>query len=180
MAYQSTTADKMIPGNSFNARQRVNDTAKCMTYTGRLVIAISKECIIEGAGLYRTRLAPIIHKSSGFVRQEAIEIHHRQNWFKRCGVTLFDNALGLGIAMLAARIVQDQVEVEHFSNLWGLLATRPVVSESTYELINFGVEFVIALIVFTLTEHYLEEFRARKKPADTADSEIPEIEITGN
>ena len=72
------------------------------------------------------------------------------------------------MAMLSSKIVQEHVEVEQFSNLWGLLATRPVVSESTYEIINFTVEFFIALIVFTLTEHFLSEYRQRKntdKPA---------------
>ncbi len=67
------------------------------------------------------------------------------------------------MAMLTGKIVQSYVEVEQFSNLWGLIATRPVVSESTYEVLSFTVEFFIALLVFTLTEHYLSEYRKRKK-----------------
>ncbi len=72
------------------------------------------------------------------------------------------------MAMLAARIVQNFVEVSEFSNLWGLLASRPVVTETTYEVLNFGVEFIIALITFTLTEHYISEYR--KNSSEAAES----------
>ena len=61
----------------------------------------------------------------------------------------------------------NKVEVQEFGNLWGLLATRPVVSESTYEILSFTAEFFIALIVFTLTEHFLDEYRQRKKAKET-------------
>lgn len=119
--------------------------------------------IFTGIRICRRWLVPYSRKASGIAREEFIKIHRKQNWFKRCSVTLFDNATGLGIAMLAAKLIEDQVEVQQFSNLWGLLATRPVVSESTFEIISFMVEFVIALVVFTLVEHYQEEFRERKK-----------------
>ena len=46
--------------------------------------------------------------------------------------------------------------------LWCLLATRPVVSEATYEVLSFAVEFFVALLAFTLTEHYQQEYRQRK------------------
>lgn len=145
-----------------------------------LLSALLKEFGIYAIRLHGKWLAPYINKSSRCVRREITKIHNKQNWFKRCGITLFDNAIGLGIAMLAARVVEDLVEVEQFSNLWGLLATRPVVSEGTYEVMSFTVEFVIALIVFTLTEHYLDEFRERRKRKQPEDHEIPEIEMTGN
>jgi len=70
------------------------------------------------------------------------------------------------MAILASKIVQNHVEVQEFSNLWGLLATRPIVSESTYEILSFAVEFFVALIVFTLTKHYLEEYRQRKNTTE--------------
>jgi hypothetical protein len=116
-----------------------------------------------GLRLNKERLIPIVYRSSRFIRGELKKVHHRENWFKRCGTTLIDNAAGLGMAMLAGKIVQNTVEVKQFSNLWGLLATRPVVSESTFEILSFGVEFFIALIVFTLTEHFIAEYRQRKK-----------------
>ena len=71
------------------------------------------------------------------------------------------------MAMLASKIVQNQVEVREFGNLWGIFATRPVVSESAYEVLSFTAEFFIALIVFTLTEHFLDEYRQRKKTTET-------------
>ena len=122
----------------------------------------SKKYISTGIRTCREKLAPGMQKGSSFIGHEIKKIHGKQNWFKRCGITMIDNAAGLGMAMLAGKIVQSHVEVQQFSNLWGLLATRPVVSESTYEILNFAAEFFIALIVFTLTEHYLDEYRKKK------------------
>ena len=70
------------------------------------------------------------------------------------------------MAMITAKIVQNYVEVKEFSNLWGLLAAHQVVSKKTYEILSFVVEFFVALIVFTLTEHYLEEYRQRKNTTE--------------
>ena len=43
-------------------------------------------------------------------------------------------------------------------------------NDTNYEILNFAIEFFVALIVFTLTEHYLDEYRQRKNtteiPAD--------------
>jgi hypothetical protein len=75
---------------------------------------------------------------------------------------MLDNSAGLGMAMFSTKIIENFVEVEGFGNLWGLLATRPVVSEATYEVLSFAVEFFVALLAFTLTEHYQEEFRQRR------------------
>ena len=88
------------------------------------------------------------------------------------------------MAMLAAKIVQNTVEVKQFSNLWGLLADRPLVSQSTYEVLSFSAEFVISLIVFTVTEHFIAEYRQRKRNktphenngANTVDSEDAALE----
>lgn len=134
------------------------------------VFTRSRQCIVSGINIYRQKLAPYIHKGSCYLANEIVKIHSKQNWFKRCSITLFDNAAGLAMAMLAGNIVQNSFEVEQFSNLWGLLATRPVVSETTYEVLSFAVEFLIALIVFTLTEHYIEEYRRRKKPTEISEN----------
>lgn len=136
---------------------------RCKQVIVMLIIPQSKKYMVLGVKIYRNQLAPHIHRSSSCLGQEIIKIHKKQNWFKRCSSTVIDNAAGLGMAMLTGKIVQSHVEVEQFSNLWGLLATRPLVSESTYEVLSFAVEFFIALIVFTLTEHYLSEYRKRKK-----------------
>ena len=129
----------------------------------KVILPQSRECIILGAKVYKERVAPCIHKSSIHLSNEVAKIHKKQNWFKRCCGTIIDNAAGLGMAMMAGRIVQNQVEIQEFGNLWGLLATRPVVSEATYEVLSFAAEFFIALIVFTLTEHFLDEYRQRKQ-----------------
>ena len=138
-------------------------TDKCR----QVIIPQSKKYIKLSINIYKEKLAPHIHKNSSCIRDEIVKIHKKQNWFKRCSSTLIDNAAGLGMAMLAGKLVQNQFEVEEFSNLWGLLATRPVVNESTYEILSFSAEFFIALIVFTLTEHFLDEYQQRKKTTET-------------
>ena len=142
---------------------------KCKQVIVKLIIPQSKKSVILGINIYKERLAPLIHKSSSCISHEILKIHNRQNWFKRCGSTVLDNAAGLAMAMLAGKIVQNQVEVRQFGNLWGLLASRPLVSESTYEILSFTAEFFIALIVFTLTEHYIEEYRKKKKATEVSE-----------
>lgn len=141
---------------------------RCRQIIAEQFLPRTKQCIKLGATTCRKRLLPGIKTGSSLIGHEIKKIHGKQNWFKRCGITMIDNAAGLGMAMLAGKIVQSHVEVQQFSNLWGLLATRPVVSESTYEILNFAAEFFIALLVFTLTEHYLDEYRKRRKTAGTA------------
>ena len=141
---------------------------KCRKVVIELLIPQTAKCFIFGVGIYKEKLVPHFNKSSSRIRDELVKIHNKQNWFKRCSGTLIDNAIGLGMAMLAGKIVQSNVEVQGFSNLWGLLATRPVVSESTYEVLSFSVEFMIALIVFTLTEHFLDEYRQRNNAVEPA------------
>ena len=123
----------------------------------------TKQYLKFGATCCREKLLPGIKTGSFFIGKEVKKIHGKQNWFKRCGTTIIDNAAGLGMAMLAGKIVESQFETQQFSNLWGLLATRPVISENTYMVLSFSTEFIIALIVFTLTEHYLDEYRDRKR-----------------
>ena len=164
---QDVTADQN-PGYVLIAKNLCcRSTGKCRQLIVKLIIPQSKKCIILGLKIYEEKLAPHIHKSSSCISDEIVKIHKKQNWFKRCGSTVIDNAAGLGMAMLAGKIVQNQVEVQEFGNLWGLLATRPVVSESAYEILSFTAEFFIALIVFTLTEHFLDEYRQRKKATKT-------------
>ena len=139
---------------------------KCKQVIVKLVIPRSKKCVLLGIKIFKDKLVPCINKSSSCICREIVKIHSRQNWFKRCGITMLDNAAGLGMAMLTGKIVQNYVEVQQFSNLWGLLATRPVVNETTYEVLSFAVEFFIALTAFTLTEHYLTEYRQKKNTAE--------------
>lgn len=112
------------------------------------------------------RAAPLLYKSSYILREQAMKIHQRGNWRKRCSKTLFSNSVSLAMGMLAAHIVENSVEISQFSNLWGLLASKPTVSESTYQVINFFVKFGITVLVFTLTEHFISEYRQRKSATE--------------
>ena len=105
---------------------------------------------------------PRLCRCLSFTGCELRKIHKKENWFKRGSTTLTDNGLGLAMAMLSAEVVESYVEVESFSNLWGLFSSRYVVSEGAYEALLFGAEFVVALIVFTLTDHFYGEYKQRK------------------
>ncbi len=137
------------------------------------VIPLSVKCTALGKSFCMNKLVPCLYTGSRLVKHEFIRINEKQSWFQRCGATMAGNGIGLGMAMLSTRIVEHFVEVSDISNLWGLLASRPVVSETTYEVFNFAVEFVIALIVFTFTEHFYEEFRQNRQA-------IPDTDMPGN
>lgn len=139
-----------------------NNVSRCRLLLVTKVIPQSKKYTVLGIKIYCEKLAPHINKGSARIGHELLKIHNKQNWFKRFGFTMLDNSAGLGMAMISTKIVQNFVEVEGFGNLWGLLATRPVVSEATYEVLSFAVEFFVALLAFTLTEHYQQEYRQRK------------------
>lgn len=127
------------------------------------IIPQSKKYTILGVKICNEKLLPNFHKGSKVVGHEILKIHKKQNWAKRFTVTMLDNSAGLSMAMISARLVEEVVEVGEFSNLWGLLATHPVVSETTYEVLSFIVEFFVALLAFTLTEYYRDEYRESKK-----------------
>ncbi|MDX9741836.1 MAG: hypothetical protein RBT81_11755 [Gammaproteobacteria bacterium] len=77
-----------------------------------------------------------------------IAFYRRHAWLQHCGSTLHKKAIGLGIAMLSARLVGNMVETRQVSNLWGLLASRPLVSDTTFSILVFAVEYAVALLVF--------------------------------
>lgn len=138
------------------------------------IIPHLKKCCNASIQFNKDITVPLVRKSSLIIGTELKKIHHNENWIKRCGTTLIDNAAGLGMAMLAAKIVENMVEVKQFGNLWGLLSTRPVVSANTFEILNFSVEFIIALITFTVTEHYIGEYRQRKNPDTSSKTMLSE------
>jgi hypothetical protein len=139
-----------------------SSACRCQQLLVTKIIPQSKRYTALGIKIYHEKLAPNINKGSTKVGHELLKIHKKQNWFKRFGFTMLDNSAGLGMAMFSTKIIENFVEVESFGNLWGLLATHPVVSEATYEILSFAVEFFVALLAFTLTEHYQEEYRHRK------------------
>jgi len=109
--------------------------------------------------LFKTRLVPVASRLSRPIKNELVKIHQKRNLLNKFRVTLLHKALGLYLAMLSAEVVGTFFEVRSFNNLWGLFPQRQLVSDTTFSMISFGVEFVVALTVFTLTEHYLGEFR---------------------
>lgn len=126
------------------------------------ILPWSAKCVAKSKSFCINKLVPCLYTGTRLVKHEFIRIHEKQNWFQRCGATFTGNAIGLSMAMLSTKIVEHFVEVREMSNLWGLLASRPVVSETTYEVFSFTVEFIIALIVFTLTEHFYEELMQKR------------------
>ena len=160
---KETKSEQVRRGVLFIKAISLNSTIKCQQLFSTQIIPKSKKYSILGVKIYSEKLAPNIYKSSKLVGQELLKIHKSQNWLKRFSTTMLDNSAGLGMAMISAKLVEKVVEVREFGNLWGLLATRPVVSETTYEVLSFIVEFFVALLAFTLTEHYRDEYRERKK-----------------
>lgn len=140
----------------------VNSVVKSKQLIVTRFIPLSKKYTEVGVKVCNEKIAPTAIKSAEKISAELLKIHSKQNWVKRFSVTMIDNSAGLGMAMVSAKLVESLVEVREFGNLWGLLATRPVVSETTYEILSFAIEFFVALIAFTLTEHYQEEFRQRR------------------
>jgi len=125
-----------------------------------------KEWLWAVYSLMRRRVLPAVGSGSRRVKGELARIHNQQDWFQRCSTTLAGNAAGLAMAMLSTRLVASMVETREASNLWGVLADHPVVSESTYQVLSFGVEYLLGLIVFTLTEFYIAEYKRKQVKDD--------------
>ncbi len=115
----------------------------------------------------RQRLLPAVGRGSVRLKGELVKIHREQNWMQRCSATFTGNAAGLGMAMLSTRVVESMVETRELSNMWGLFADRPVVSETTFEILSFTVEFLLALIVFTITEYYVVQYQRKREAAQS-------------
>ncbi|MDH5766782.1 MAG: hypothetical protein OEZ38_12275 [Gammaproteobacteria bacterium] len=142
-------------------------TLKSCSFINSQVIPKTRQGLILSGSFCKHKVLPVTQKGARFTKNEFLKIHQKKNWFKRCGKTMVENSIGLTMAILSTKVVQHFVEVREFSNLWGLFATRPVVSEATYETISFIIELVIALLVFTISEHIFEEFTAEKNDHET-------------
>lgn len=116
----------------------------------------------------RGRVVPATCHGARCMCREAVTIYRSHNWLQRCGSTLNKKAIGLGIAMLSAKMVSQMVETRQVTNLWGLLADRPVVSETTFTVLIFTVEYVVALLVFALIDHYVAAYQRRRAARNAA------------
>lgn len=134
----------------------------------RRVVAGSGRLGLTLISVTRQRLFPVVGSGTSRLKQEMVKIHRQQNWLQRCSTTFSGNAAGLGMAMLSTKVVESLVEKREFSNMWGLFANHPVVSETTYEVLSFSVEFLLGLIVFTVTEYYVAEYQRKRAMAQPA------------
>ena len=142
-----------------------------------ILIRQPKKYTFAGKKICKEKLIPGICTGSSLIKKEIIKIHQKKHWFNRCSNTMSGNAIGLGTAMLSTKVVEHFVEVREMSNLWGLLASRPVVSGTTYEILSFFAEFSIALIVFTLAEHFYEEYRQHKRKQTNVNESGDEVQV---
>ena len=90
---------------------------------------------------------------------ELRKMHQRRNLIRSSLGTLFTNAVGLGVGLWSASLVGSYYETRKASNLWGLYTKKTIVTEDQLIMLEFGVKFVVILVVFTLVRHYLEELK---------------------
>ena len=107
-----------------------------------LVAVPARQCLVLGKAVCTKMLVPGAVSGARLVKKELVNIHSSQNWIKRCSMTFSGNAVGMIMAMSSTKIVEHFVETREMGNLWGLLATRPVVSDATYEMLAFA-EFLV-------------------------------------
>ena len=122
---------------------------------GRMGKDILKEKVVPGLQ-QGAKSAPKI------MRQELGRMHTRQHFWERFKSALMHKSLGLILAMFSADIVGSFFETRRAGNLWGMTSRGQLVSDETFAVMIFVVEFVIALLVFTLTDFYMEEWRERR------------------
>lgn len=116
----------------------------------------------------RGQLLPATCNGARRMYHGATALYRRHAWLQRCGSTLNKKAIGLGIAMLSAKLVSHLVETRQVSNLWGLLANRPVVSETTFTVLLFLVEYFVALLIFALIDHSVARYQRRRTQHNTS------------
>ena len=100
---------------------------------------------------------------STIVGIELRKIYRTQNHTKLARETFISNGVGLLMGMLSAQFVSQFFDVKGFHNLWGIMSRQTIVSRNTYEILCFAAEFFVALLVFTLTDHFINEYRSRRE-----------------
>lgn len=135
---------------------------KLMTFLRQHLVPEITHWLVVIFRAIQQRVLPAVGSGSSRLKGEMAKIHRQQNWLHRCRTTFSGNAAGLGVAMMSTKLVESLVETREASNLWGILADRPVVSERTFEILSFGAEYILALIVFTVTEYYIGEYQRKK------------------
>ncbi len=118
----------------------------------------------KGKVLCKDKIIPGVGKLGRPLKNELLKIHRKQNLLSKFRATLLHKGLGLYLAMVSAEFVGNFIEVRSAENLWGLFSQNQLVSETTFSVVSFIIEFSVALTVFTLSDHYLAEFQEKFLP----------------
>lgn len=140
-----------------------NSADKCRLVFINVVVPRTREGVRWSYNTCRQHLWPKLRAGSIVIKNELIKIHQKQNWTQRFKATFVGNAIGMGIAMLSANLIGGFIEVAGLENMWGLFSTQTVVSETTYKVVSFAVELFVALVVFSIVEYYLDEYKQRRE-----------------
>jgi hypothetical protein len=144
----------------------------CRHVMVKVVIPHTRQGVKTGYDICRNHVWPGLCKGTAIVKAELIKIHEKQNWTQRFKATFVGNAIGMGIAMLSANLVGGFVEVAGLENMWGLFSKQTVVSETTYKVVSFTVELFVALVVFSIVEYYLDEYKQRRAERKTEETNM--------
>jgi hypothetical protein len=141
----------------------------------QLIRTTAGERVLRGLSIVRLQISPRAHLVSRAIGVRLAKIHRTQNHAKLARDTLISNGVGLLMGMLSAQFVSQFFAVKGIHNLWGILSKQTMVSDASYKALCFGVEFLVALAVFTLTDHFIDEYQTRRK----AENEKPDDDGRG-
>ena len=112
--------------------------------------------------IVRARVVRTTVRATCAIGTEVGKIYRGQNHGRLIKETLLAHGAGLLMGLSSAKLIGRFFDVKGMHNLWGLFSKRTLVSENTYQVLCFAAEFIVALVVFTLTDHYVREYRARR------------------
>jgi hypothetical protein len=136
-----------------------------------LVRTTTGEYAIKSLRMVRGQVFVRVRRVSRIIGIELGKIYRTQNHTKLARETLVSNGVGLLMGMLSAQFVSQFFDVKGVHNLWGILSKHTVVSRNTYEVLCFAAEFFVALLVFTLTDHFINEYRSRREKREEAETD---------
>jgi hypothetical protein len=111
----------------------------------------------------RSMLRPVVHIVSHGTAVSLRTLHNKKHWSLRFRTTFWGNAVGLAIAMISAQVITNFIEIRGVENMWGLFSKRTVVSETSFRVLSFIVEFIVTLLVFSVIEYFLDQRALRKQ-----------------
>lgn len=133
------------------------------------------EIALRGLRMAREKVLLRVCSVFRIVGIELGKIYRTQNHTKLARETFISNGVGLLMGMLSAQFVSQFFDVKGFHNLWGMMSNQTIVSRDTYQVLCFGAKFFVALLVFTLTDHFINEYRSRRENRAQAKTEPDRI-----